>query len=204
MTEYWIFALCACYTWNLIKLYGMMKLGLVCLFLFCFCFKQSSQGLLWLSNPLFPSKGCWELPVIYKTGMTVSLGEMISNSINISNQVLVLKFYEVIEIVGMFLQEAGQWGARQLTWVAVLLALGLKPGCSLERVWDYGCCILRGHILACGSKYVSEQENGKPGFCFQPSHWPACWPGASSLILALSYPVQLFRKGSLVGYSSHW
>lgn len=132
MTESWIFALCACYTWNLIKLYGMMKLGLVCLFLFWFCFKQSSQGLLWLSNPLFPSKGCWELPVIYKTGMTVSLGEMISNSINISNQVLVLKFYEVIEIVGMFLQEAGQWGARQLTWGAVLLALGLKPGCSLE------------------------------------------------------------------------
>jgi len=48
------------------------------------------------------------LPVMYKTGMTVSLGEMISNSINISKQVFVLQFYEVTEILGLFLREAGQ------------------------------------------------------------------------------------------------
>lgn len=54
--------------------------------------------------------------------MTVNLGEMISSIINISYQVWVLKFYEVIEILGMFLQETGERAVGQLAGVAALCA----------------------------------------------------------------------------------
>lgn len=56
------------------------------------------------------------MPVIYKTAMTVNLGEMISSIINISYQVWVLKFYEVIEVLGMFFYkrlEGEQQGSSQ-------------------------------------------------------------------------------------------
>lgn len=52
---------------------------------------------------------------MYKPGLTGRLGEMISNRINISNQVWVLKVYEVIEILGVFFHEE-QGSSHGLLW----------------------------------------------------------------------------------------
>lgn len=78
----------------------------------------------------FPSKGHGELPVIYKTAMTVNLGEMISSIINISYQVWVLKFYEVIEVLGMFFTRDRRASSR-----------------AARRGSCFMCC-LRGWMLA--------------------------------------------------------